>query len=246
MNPAFDIEKFYLSGLCKRGHDYNGAGKSLRYIIGQDCVECKKYMESKRRKNNPQREFERQKIYREENKEKIRLHAQIYYIENKEIIDRHQAEYYATNTERIRIRHKAYYQKNKKHIRAKQNEADKQHCKNNTQIAIRRRLRFRVWKALDKYSRTGKIMSSKKYGIDYGAIIAHLGPHPNTLGLKGSWEIDHIIPLSRFDLNDPEQIILSFAPENLRWCPAKENWEKHAKIEGQLNLMTQKQLQAVL
>ena len=89
-------------------------------------------------------------------------------------------------------------------------------------------------------------MSSKKYGIDYGTIIAHLGPHPNTIGIEGKFHIDHIIPLSSFDLNDPAQIKLALAPGNHQWLKAKENMSKHNRIEGQLNLMTQPQLEAVI
>src|SRR6266478_5147716 len=37
----FDAEKFRLGKLCKRGHDWQGSGKSLRYRKG-DCAECRK------------------------------------------------------------------------------------------------------------------------------------------------------------------------------------------------------------
>ena len=36
----FDTEKFYLGKLCKRGHDHEDTGKSLRYKSDRDCVEC--------------------------------------------------------------------------------------------------------------------------------------------------------------------------------------------------------------
>lgn len=36
----FDEEKYYLGRLCKRVHDWNGTGASLRYISGAECCKC--------------------------------------------------------------------------------------------------------------------------------------------------------------------------------------------------------------
>ena len=48
--------------------------------------------------------------------------------------------------------------------------------------------------------------------------------------LSGEFHIDHIIPLSSFDLNDSEQIKIAFAPENYQWLTAKENLIKSNKL----------------
>lgn len=40
--PKFDLSRFYLGGLCKRGHDYRNTGSSLRSLSKRDCVDCKK------------------------------------------------------------------------------------------------------------------------------------------------------------------------------------------------------------
>lgn len=40
----FDTAKFYLGTLCRRGHDYNGTGKSLRHLVKGgtgNCLECR-------------------------------------------------------------------------------------------------------------------------------------------------------------------------------------------------------------
>ncbi|BAY33709.1 hypothetical protein NIES2107_56100 [Nostoc carneum NIES-2107] len=39
--PEIDTSQFYLATLCKHKHEYAATGKSLRRIIGGDCVECK-------------------------------------------------------------------------------------------------------------------------------------------------------------------------------------------------------------
>ena len=47
----FDSEKFFLGSLCKRLHDYDGSGRSLRRlsIRSQACVECEKFIKSQQR-----------------------------------------------------------------------------------------------------------------------------------------------------------------------------------------------------
>jgi len=47
---------------------------------------------------------------------------------------------------------------------------------------------------------------------------------------KHTWHIDHIIPISSFDLNDPNQVAIAFHYTNLQPMWAKENISKGAKI----------------
>jgi len=51
MNP-FDESKYYLGTLCKRGHDYEGTGKSLRWIRKHECLKCKRIMNKKSLERN--------------------------------------------------------------------------------------------------------------------------------------------------------------------------------------------------
>ncbi len=92
--------------------------------------------------------------------------------------------------------------------------------------AIRGRLRKLLRHAMRKYSKTGKIMSSKKYGVDWSKIIEHLKPFPKDIW---NYEIDHIKPLHLFDLNDLTQVGAAFSPENLQWLTMRENRMKSGK-----------------
>jgi hypothetical protein len=91
---------------------------------------------------------------------------------------------------------------------------------------IRTRLHNRLGAALRCFSRTGKVMRADQYGVDYAAIIAHLGPCP---GPRELWHVDHIRPLCAFDLTDPAQVREAFAPENHRWLPAEQNLAKRVE-----------------
>ena len=66
-------------------------------------------------------------------------------------------------------------------------------------------------------------MKSKKYGIDYKAIIEHLKPFPKDISI---YHIDHIKPLCSFDLTSPKEVKKAFAPENHQWLLARDNLMK--------------------
>lgn len=95
---------------------------------------------------------------------------------------------------------------------------------NDEAFATEMKLREGVRRGLSLYSDTGKIMSTSKYGIDIAGIIKHLGKKPD-----GDYHIDHVRPLSSFDLNDPAQILEAFAPENHQWLLAEDNLRKSDK-----------------
>ena len=81
--------------------------------------------------------------------------------------------------------------------------------------------------AFKLYSTTGKIRSSKKYGIDFKAIIKHLGPEPNDGRI---YHKDHIIPLCMFDHDDPAQVKKAWAAENFQWLTKEINLWKGDRL----------------
>lgn len=98
---------------------------------------------------------------------------------------------------------------------------------------VKWRLRGLLKQAFKVYVKTGKIYNSKKYGVDYKAIIDHLKPFPEDLS---KYHIDHIRPLCSFDLTDPEQVKQAFAPENHRWLISSENILKGATSDRKQSL----------
>lgn len=81
--------------------------------------------------------------------------------------------------------------------------------------------------AFKMYSKNGKTKSCQQYGIDFEAIYDKLGPRP---GSGEFWHLDHIIPVSIFDLDNPEHVKLAYSPENLRWLNSTENIKKSDNI----------------
>lgn len=95
---------------------------------------------------------------------------------------------------------------------------------NNENIRLVYLLRERIRKAFINYSTIGKIKKSKEYGIDYEAIIKHLGSCP---GDRKDYHIDHIFPISAFNFDDNVQILIAFSPENHQWLKKEENLSKN-------------------
>ena len=92
------------------------------------------------------------------------------------------------------------------------------------------RLRTLLKNALKYYTKTGKMLSSKQYGIDYELILNHLKPFPKDLS---KYHIDHIRPLCSFNLTNQEEVSKAFSPENHQWLLAGENISKGGKWDGE-------------
>ena len=104
------------------------------------------------------------------------------------------------------------------------NEYARNYYKKNS---IKIRLRNRLCTAI-RQQNIKKIKTFAEYGIDHVAIIEHLGPCPGDLKM---YDIDHIKPLSSFDLSDLEQIKVAFSPENHQWLTKKDNMAKSKKLD---------------
>lgn len=107
------------------------------------------------------------------------------------------------------------------------------------QYMIKKRIRGLLYNALRKYTKTGKVASSGKYGLNYGKVISYLIKNKPNVPLKElldgrKWHIDHVVPLAYFDLTNPRDIKKAFAPKNHQWLRARENMSKQDFYKGKL------------
>ncbi len=160
---------------------------------------------------------EYQKEYYQENKDKIEK----YYQKNREKIIIRSFEWSKKNREKVKKSQKKYSQKPE--AKKKINKRKRERTKTNKNFNIITRLRALLSYGLRYYTKTGKIMSASKYGINYQAIIEHLKPFPEDLA---KYHIDHIKPLCSFNLENPEEIKIAFAPENHQWLTIQKNLSK--------------------
>ena len=98
--------------------------------------------------------------------------------------------------------------------------------KTDSYFRTKKNLRVLIRKSFFLYSKIGKIKTIKKYDIDIEKIILHLTPFPENVE---EYHIDHIFPLSAFNLDDSIHIKAAFAPENHQWLKKEENLKKSNK-----------------
>ncbi len=218
----------------------------------KDKEKQREYMK-KWRKEHPEKVRKYNKKYKQENKKEIREYNKNYRQRPKVKIrrreynkrwrkeypekvkgqntkwDKENPDYMEEYNKKYNQEHPDYAKRYREENKGKRNENSKRRRSIDKNYNLITRLRQVFLQALKLYTKTGKIMSSKKYGISYKAIIEHLKPFPRDLK---NYEIHHIKPLFTFNLVDEDgstnlgEIRKAFAPENHKWLTVKE----HRKI----------------
>lgn len=173
------------------------------------------------------REIDR--IYRQKNKDALKKKKSKYYFDNKEQINSKHAQYYQDNKEEIKSKAKEYRDNNRDKI----NAYFRKRLKNDLCFFIAKKLRIRLNMALKNKSKKGSAIRNLGCSIDY--LIKHLeskfqpGMSWDNYGLKG-WHIDHIVPLSSFDLTNLDELKVACHYTNLQPLWASDNIRKGASM----------------
>lgn len=201
-------------------------------------------------KKNRKERLIKQKKYYNENKESILKKQKIDRMNKSDIIKNRQLIYYAiidnkekkkkndkvwreNNEEKIRKTKQIYYKKNKSKIQAQNRIKDKDRYKNNINYRIARILRKRMNEAIKNNYKSGSAVKDLGCSIEY--FVKEYMPSKfqegmtwDNYGLYG-WHIDHIIPLSSFDLTDRGQLLKACHYSNLQPLWAEDNLRKGSK-----------------
>ena len=123
------------------------------------------------------------------------------------------------NSERGKKKIKEYlkkYHKTDNYKISKKKSYDKK--RQSPEFVVKERLRIYQFNVLSKCNN----LDARKY-IDKKAIIKHLMPFPECIR---NYEIDHIVPLTNFDLSNDEEVKKAFVPGNHQWL---QKWENQIK-----------------
>ena len=203
---------------------------------------------NKWKKDNPKKVKKTNKKWREKNPSYRRR----YYQKNKETGLRLSKKWYQNNkkrkkrTQKIRnkrSRDKIREEKKKYHQTKKYKEYQKNHSKDrrkkDNNFKIKYYLRNSFNRTLRTYTKTGKIMSSKQYGVDNKAIIEYLekrGIPKDYSTSKNKYDIHHIKPLHTFNFahkdgsTNLKAVQRAFLPKNHIILTKKEHIEIHRKL----------------
>ncbi len=158
-----------------------------------------------------------------ENKEKRRLYWKIY-SQRVEVKERNKR-YVQYHKEEKSIYDQEYKSKSK--VKERLNEQRKRRKKEDPSYNTLCNLRTGFNKVIDNYSITGKIRPSIQYGVDHGEGVKQLGDKPQD---DNEYQMDHIIPASWFNHNNPQEVKWCWAPENLQWLRKELNLWKSDKF----------------
>ena len=187
-------------------------------------VKYKNYYESNKQTLN-----DKQKNYAKVNKDKICSYKKAYAKDNKDKIKAYQKAYHQDNKYKLKIQMKAYYKVNKDKIKVQRKAYTNNRFKTDIQYKLSHNLRVRLYRALKDNQKIGSAVK------DLGCTIQQLKQHLESKFQPGmswdnhtldGWHIDHIKPLSSFDLSDRKQLLEACHYTNLQPLWAKDNLSK--------------------
>ena len=209
------------------------------------------------RKRHPGKYRERSRDFKRKNAKELAKKNKEYRDQHNEEINRKSRERYAKFHKKERItltpeqkleRRRAYKQQNKDKIAQQQREYRKKHRESvnsaqkkyhnaryssDTCFRLSKILRKRLNSAIKNGQKSGSAVK------DLGCTIPELKQYLESKFQEGmtwenwgvhGWHIDHIIPLSSFDLADRDQLLTAFHYTNLQPLWAQANWSKGDRI----------------
>lgn len=226
---VLNISTGTIKNVKRKGNKKNDNLIFLKQII--NSFEKKKKREKrnkwKGKNKNYFKEYQKEYIKRDYVKLKIKNYHKQYY-QRPEIRKRqkeHLKKYYQ-KPEAIKYR-KEYYQRD--YVKRKFKKYMNYRRKNDSVFKIKDLLITHLWIVLKLYSKTGKIMTSKKIGIDYKKIIENLKPFPKDIK---NYHIDHIVPCVMWNHDDVVQVQKCWSPVNLQWLTANQNrWKRDRLVD---------------
>lgn len=216
-----DTKKCSTCDIVKGITEYSKNGKFHR----KECKDCKCKKEKERYKKAPD-------IFREKKRE--------FYKQNKDNLLNKNKLYRANNSEKINTQKREYYEKNKELISEKYKSKE---YKNKRNINLKKRREIdSKYKLISSYrSRISEIMKNREYnsrliylncekGFFYKWIESQFDEKMNWDNYIEYWVLDHVIPISFFNLEDTNHRNNCFRWYNLRPCEKVENLKKSDKI----------------
>lgn len=152
----------------------------------------------------------------------------------KECRKKYDHNWYAKDPEYIIEYRKHYYRNNKATCRKRARDYERLHMQTDPTFRFAKLLRGRMRMAFRKRTKTGSAVAALGCSVD--EAMQHIssqfedGMSWDNWGVNG-WHIDHIKPLSSFDLSDPEQLKVACHYTNLQPLWACDNMSKGAKYD---------------
>jgi hypothetical protein len=185
-----------------------------------------------RRKHCKACEIIRVKTWYLKNKDRVKIYKKIWADTNKENVLERSRLWYSAHPEKVKARAKAWVMANRDRWRERERKDKRERYNSDTNCRLASILRHRLWSALDGNFKSGSAVR------DLGCSIPELKQYLESKFVPGmtwenygkEWHIDHIIPLSFFDLQNETEFKMAVRSQNLQPLWAKENIVKGNKL----------------
>ncbi len=206
--------------------------------FGKDsyCILCAAQRSIEGRTKNYEKRRAKEKEYKENNREKIRESGKIYDQANKEKIAARKRLFRQENRERLSVQKKEY--RSKPEVKARDGEYKRNKYKTNIQYKLSCRIRVRIGNFLKAKNNTKKVGSGVK---DLGCSLLEFRLYIeskweswmnwNNYGVwdssKRTWQLDHIIPLCKFNLSNRDEFLKAAHYTNMQPLCTQANYTKN-------------------
>ena len=176
------------------------------------------------------------KAYYEANKDRLLAKNRAYRQDNKERLATKQREYYLSNRESIIKRNKAYTIAHKEDQQLKYAPHKRAYAaarrRNSPIIRLSDNMRRRLHRALS--GKTRSMSAVRDLGCSIGQFRLYIenqfDPGMSWGNYGSKWHLDHVIPVSHFDMDDKTQQLEAFNWLNYQPLWAKDNQMKSNKL----------------
>jgi hypothetical protein len=172
-------------------------------------------------------------VYYEKNKEKILEHGRQYRAENKDKLKSRRKVYLQENSEIIRESRRSYFRQYYLDHKDKLHEYQYSYRKSNPVARIRESMRNALLRSIVKMKHTEEYIGSPILNVKLW-LESNFKSDMNWSNYGTLWEIDHTLPISRFNMKNEADITICFDWKNLFPMYESENKIKHNKILPQL------------
>lgn len=204
-----------------------------------ECKNCSDPVARQWAKDNPERKKATNKIYHEQNADRVKIARHLHYVDNRESILARNKTFRDGHKDQLRVARQAKKEIDPDRERKRNRKWEREMRTTNIGFKLRGNLRRRLGTVLKNKKKNGSAVS--ELGCTVEDLRNHLesrftaGMSWENYGKKpGQWSIDHIMPLTAFNLEEKQHFLLANFYLNLRPLWHIENCSKNDKIPYEL------------
>lgn len=205
--------------------------KSQYREVNKESISAKKKLDRESRTSEEiESDRAREAEYRRTHEQQIAESKKTWYSKNQERLKTERQQYYADNKEEFSVRSRKYRLSHKE----EKNKKEKERRDSDPQYHLASNLRTRFNRAIKQNYKSGSSVRDLGCSVEefkeYLESKFQLGMTWENYGTgAGKWHIDHIVPLSAFDLTNRQHVVLACYYLNLQPLWMEENLRKYNK-----------------